>query len=73
MSVYSLNDSRCMVLSVRTVLDSSLITDNGGGLFDSVALLLDHVVSKDVVAVAPDRLVLQTQTLLHERLPLCRA
>ena len=72
-SVDSLNSNSGGLLSVVTVLASSLITNGGGGLLDSGALLLDHVVREDVVAVAPDRLLLQPQALLHKRLPLGRA
>ena len=72
-SVYSLNSNGGGLLSVVTVLASSLITNGGGSLLDSGALLLDHVVREDVVAVAPDRLLLQPQALLHKRLPLGRA
>ena len=68
-SVYSVDSNRCMVLSVVAVLAGSLITNGGVGLLDSGALLLDHVVSEDVVVVAPGRHFFQPQTLLHKRLP----
>ena len=71
-SFNSVNSNRCMVLSVVAVLAGSLITNGGVGLLDSGALLLDHVVSEDVVVVAPGRHFFQPQTLLHKRLPVGR-
>ena len=72
-STFSLCGGSCVHFVGVICNVAGLITSGISDLLDSGALLLDHVVREDVVAVAPDRLLLQPQALLHQRLPLGRA
>ena len=69
LSFNSVDSNRCMILNVVIVLAGILIINARIGLLKSGTLRLYHVVSEDVVGVAPCRHFIQPHALLHKRLP----